>query len=255
MALMKNEWIKAWHGRKIWVFLLVLAVCILLGSILTGFLLSFSEGELGGPFFLLLGFTTLVPFVNIYMVVQITGAIAGEYRSGTIKQLLIRPVSRNKLLFVKWFSMSILGILLISLLVLILYLLNMIFFDSASTWSAMGGQALEFIYLSIPTMLFYLFLAALFAALTRSTAVTIIITLVPYFFGGLFNILLEFYEWPKWIVLTHLDLVGLYGMGDVGAVFMTTPFERSWQSILFILLHVVVFAVIAHILFKKRDVL
>lgn len=255
MALMKNEWIKAWHGRKIWIFLIVLAACILLGSILTAVLLNFTDGPLGGPFFLVLGFTTLAPFINIYMVVQIAGAISGEFRSGTIKQLLIRPVSRNKLLFAKWISIILLGIVLYILLAAVLYLLNMLFFDSASSWMAMGEQTLQFIYYSLPTMLFYIFLALLFATLTRSTAITIVVALVPYFFGSLFGVLIEFYEWPKWIVLTHLDLVSMYAMGDMGSAFMTTPFDHSWQSILFILLHVVVFAIIGHILFKKRDVL
>ncbi len=252
MALMKNEWMKAWYGRKIWVFIVVIAACILLGTGLTVFLNSLDNGGLTGSLFLELGFPLLAPIINIYMVIQVSGAIAGEFRSGTAKQLLIRPVSRTKLLVTKWFSMAVLGILFYLLIAFVLFLINMILFGSNVSWTDGANTMMSLVAYSLPSMLFYIMLAVLVACLTRSTALTIVITLIPYFFGDIFTILLNFYEWPKWVIFTHLDLVNIYYMEET---FIQQPFDYAWQSILFIGLHGVIFLVLAHIVFKKRDVL
>ncbi len=52
------------------------------------------------------------------------------------------------------------------------------------------------------------------------------------------------------MVFTHLNVYGNYG----GQVFGEPPMENMWLSIAFVAAHVVTFLVIAHLVFKKRDV-
>lgn len=252
LSLMKNEFKKAWYGRKIWIFLIILFGSLLLGTGLTLLADSFAGSVLLGQLFLVLGFTTLAQMINIYVVIQMTGAVAGEFRSGTIKQLLIRPVSRHTLLFAKWFTTLLIGLGLYIAMSLVIYPIHMILFngDSSLSWGEGFLTTLRFMLYSLPGMTFYFTLALLIATLTRNTAITIVVALIPYFFGGIFTTLNEFFDWPKWIVLTHVDLINIFELQMFSA-----PFDGLWQSVLFILGHCILFLILGHILFKKRDVI
>ncbi|WP_059102880.1 ABC transporter permease [Shouchella shacheensis] len=251
IALIKNEWMKAWHGRKVWVFMLVMASFILLGLAGAFFIQANTEEALTSAEFAELGTGVLTTFVNLYAVILITGALAGEYATGTIKQLLIRPVSRSKVLFAKWMGNMLFGVVLFALVAAGTFTVGWAFFSTeqpiVETLSALGEMTLYM----LPTLIFYMSLATLIAVLTKSTALTILITFLPYFFASVLQMLIMQYEWAKWVVFTHVDVYSNYHLEGI----MEPPFENVWLSLGFISLHVAAFLIVAHIVFKKRDVL
>lgn len=96
-------------------------------------------------------------------------------------------------------------------------------------------------------------LATLIAVLTKSTALTIIITFAPMFFSSIIQLFIHQYEWSKWIVISHIDVFSNYYSNEM--IFMEPPFESMWGSLAFLGAHIVVILIAAHLVFKKRDVL
>lgn len=69
------------------------------------------------PWSALLAFSGLVEMVMIFAIVIAADKVAGEYTTGTMKLLLIRPHSRTKILFLKYIAVSLFAAVMLTLLV------------------------------------------------------------------------------------------------------------------------------------------
>ncbi|WZY01408.1 ABC transporter permease subunit [Bacillus sp. FSL W7-1360] len=251
--LMKNEWIKAWYGRKVWVFLIVLAACTILGTVVGVMMKNYADAYID-----LLFFETVFPifagFVSLYAVILVSGALAKEFSSGTIKQLFIRPVSRTRILLSKWISIMLLSFLLLLGAGFILFLVEMLFFTENTTWMIGFKTMWSMVLHHTPTLLFYIALATLIGVWMRSTALTIVVAFIPMFFKGILMLLLMQYDWSKWIVFMHFELYNSYEK-PVDLIFSSELFDSVWHSAAYIGAHILILLLISHLIFKKRDVL
>lgn len=167
-------------------------------------------------------------FVILYSFVLITGAISGEFASGTIKQLLIRPVSRHRILLSKWVASLLLSIGLYALMMLVIFLFGLFFPHQQSLVDTLIDAGLFVLY-ATPTFVFYVSFATLVAVITRNTAVTVVITILPYFFADIFLMIANQYEWTQWVVFRHIDVFTNYHP----ASFFEPPFESMWLRLAF----------------------
>ncbi|MED4129514.1 MULTISPECIES: ABC transporter permease [Shouchella] len=254
MGIIYNEWLKSWYGRKVWLFALIMLLFI--GGAVALFL--FTQSNLGSPMvaddFAEVSVSVFPTFVMLFGVVLIAGAIAGEFSSGTVKQLLIRPTSRHAILFGKWFGNLLLAMFMLFAIVLLSTVIGLIVF---STEGMSTGETFRTIFemaiYQLPTLVFYMALATLIAVLTKSTALTIIITFAPLFFSGILQLFISQYEWSKWLIVSHIEFFSNYYDSEI--MFVEPPFESMWGSLAFLGAHIVVILIAAHLVFKKRDVL
>ncbi|GAF12205.1 bacitracin transport permease protein BcrC [Bacillus sp. JCM 19046] len=252
IGLLYNEWLKSWYGRKMWLFSLVMLLFIA-GAVGIALL---TQANTSGPLlateFAELSVFVFPLFVMLFGVVLIAGAIAGEFTSGTVKQLLIRPSSRSTLLFTKWFGNLLLATISLFLIVLLTTILGIVIFSTeGQSISTLLSDMLIMGAYQLPTLIFYMALATLVAVVTKSTALTIIITFAPMFFGGILQLFIMNYDWAKWVFVTHVEFFSNYH--EFGTTI--APFESMWASLAFLGGHVVVILLVAHIVFQKKDVL
>ncbi|GAK14739.1 ABC transporter permease subunit [Geomicrobium sp. JCM 19039] len=249
MNLLINEWMKAWYGRKVWIFMSVMGVAVTFTFFVALLMNMNFDLMITTEDFITVG-SAMSFFVILYSFVLITGAISGEFASGTIKQLLIRPVSRHRILLSKWVASLLLSIGLYALMMLVIFLFGLFFPHQQSLVDTLIDAGLFVLY-ATPTFVFYVSFATLVAVITRNTAVTVVITILPYFFADIFLMIANQYEWTQWVVFRHIDVFTNYHP----ASFFEPPFESMWASIGFLGLHIAVFLAVSHIVFKKRDVI
>jgi len=119
LNVLKNELIKLFARRKIYVFLsilLIVSLAVLASSLITRNLNSFIK-EYGQTFPLTLFDSTASIIIPIFIIILIADLVTEEYVDGSLKLSLLRPVSRRKLLLGK------MGALVIGIMVLLLFLL------------------------------------------------------------------------------------------------------------------------------------
>ncbi|GIN10355.1 ABC transporter permease [Shouchella clausii] len=251
IGLIHNEWLKSWYGRKMWLFSIVMAV-FMVGALGVALLVQANTDiTIAAEDFSEISVMLFPTFIMLYGVVLIAGAIAGEHANGTVKQLLIRPTSRTKILISKWAGNFLLAGLAFGLLVLVTTAAGLIAFQSDITvLEIIKDTAVTALY-QLPTLVFYMALATLIAVLTKSTALTIIITFLPMFFGSIVQFFIVRYEWSKWMVLSHIDFYSNYH--EFGT--MPEPFANMWASLGFLAAHIALILLVAHVVFQKRDVL
>lgn len=254
MGIVYNEWLKSWYGRKVWVFIIVMGV-FLAGAVALSLLTQANMGDpMNAAVFAEISVSMFPMFVMLFGVVLIAGAIAGEFANGTIKQLLIRPTSRHALLFGKWFGNLLFSLFMFFAIVIVSVVTGLFIFSTEGlSITEIFSNVFEMALYQLPTVVFYIALATLIAVLTKSTALTIIITFAPMFFSSLVQLFISQYEWSKWIIVSHVEFFGNYYSTDMA--FGAPPFESMWASLAFLLAHIVIILLVAHLVFKKRDVL
>ncbi|SDB81991.1 ABC transporter permease [Shouchella lonarensis] len=250
MGLWKNEWIKAWYGRKISIFLMVMAGLIVLGIGLS-LLVDTSEDKMTAMEFSFQSTSLFTTLGILYGVILMTGAIASEFSTGTVKQLCIRPMSRFQVLIAKWTGNMVFSLAIIVFVYMITIIAGVIFFplegeSMGHVFYDMGKQLLYY----VPTLFFYIGLATMMAILTKNTAVTLVVTLLPFFFSTIVSILAATVDWSKWLFFTHIHVWNNYHPDGM----QLAPFDSMWASITFLTLHALLFLFIAHVVFKRRDV-
>src|SRR5690606_35934875 len=72
----------------------------------------------------ILGAAGLVYVVTLFTIIVAGDSLAGEFATGTIKLLLIRPANRTKILLSKYFASLLFGLLLLAVLFVVSVLAN-----------------------------------------------------------------------------------------------------------------------------------
>ncbi|MDQ0207011.1 ABC transporter permease subunit [Alkalicoccobacillus murimartini] len=263
LSLLQNEWIKTYYRNKFMVFSIIIFSLLLFGVGATLFFENYDFGEnavpvdpVGSLGFALGALNSMSVFVLVFSVVIIISSIVGEYKSGTMKQLLIRPISRTQVLLSKWVVAFIVSLGMFVAIAAIGLLLGAIFFSfDTSVIEAISTLGLWILY-NMPALFFYQAFALCLAVLTRSSALSLSSVIVLYFVGNIvFMFLLEF-DWSRFIILANLSLqdyssnVHLQVAGGPLLEGMTLGF-----SLTMIAIYSFVLLLVPHIIFKKRDVL
>lgn len=246
-ALLTNEWLKLYKKKSFFVYLAVMAVFIGIGAyaVYRGWMegidsaLGFAES-----FVAMNSAGQILPMVAI---IAIANIVPQEFRMGTIKFLLIRAQSRNKILVSKYAVTLLFSLMLIAatlLMALITGLALYGFGGDGQLWPQIGENVL---YLTIYTFVF-VSLTFMIGVLTKSSGATVGIAMFCVMLGGLFTLLLIRYSFIKYVLFPNVDL-SVYEGGGAMPHGMTLAFSATVIGA-----YLLLFLITSFVTFRKRDV-
>ena len=208
------------------------------------------------------GSSGLLTIMCVIMIIIAGGIIAGEFGQGTIKFLLINPVSRARIFWAKYASVIILMILT-SIFTFLSNVIATAFAGNAGITAPLLNYANESIHTGsvlsvvVTTYAFALVefivvitIAFMISALFRSTAVSIGISLFVMFIGStateLFAVLKL--DYGRYLVFANWDILGIkYGNG-------LFPHMTVTGAVITIIIYMVLFLFIARDAFVRKEV-
>lgn len=205
--------------------------------------------------------TTFTGIAALFTIVIAAGMVASEFSWGTVKLLLIRPVSRTKILLAKYTSTLLFALLMLVLLFSSSFLFGLLFFGFAGAetpyLSYSNGRVIEHNMVTHIVQLFgfrsidlvmMVTLAFMISTVFRSSSLAIGISLFLMFTGPQLVQLLSQYDWAKYILFANTDLQQ-YTTGTPLVEGMSMTF-----SIVMLMIYFGLFAFLALFIFNKRDV-
>jgi len=205
---------------------------------------------------------SIIELAGMFTIIIAAGIVASEFNWGTIKLLLIRPVSRSRILVAKYLTVLIFALIVVALCFSYSTVLGFILFggpENASpylnyhqgtvTEQSMFMHLLSSYGLNSVNMLMLATMAFMISAVFRSSSLAIGISLFLMFTGAQLTSLVAMkYDWAKYILFANTDLTQ-YFEGSPLVEGMTLPF-----SIIVLAVYFILFQLLAHLVFKKRDV-
>lgn len=244
---MANEWLKLYKKRSFFVPYIIMAGFIALFAYLTQFMGTITN-YLSAPQFaeVIISMKGLGQFLVILGVICTAGIVSREYQLGTIKFLLIRSVSRERILASKLVMALLYGFSLTMFsLVGSLVIGGLLFgFDG----QGQGDELLRELIYQLVYMTVYIIVTFMNGVLTRSSGATIGISLAFIMLEGLIVSLMPRYEAIKYLFVAHTNL-SVYENGGVPIAGVTMPF-----SLIMLAVYILLFLGVSFVTFKKRDV-
>lgn len=204
----------------------------------------------------------LVMFVGLFTIIVSAGIVASEFTWGTIKLLLIRPISRSKILISKYITVLLYGLSQLVVLFVVSFLLGLILFGGigeSAHLAYVDGAVVEqnMVWYLIKTYLLKTIdvammatMAFMISAVFRSSSLAIGISVFLLFMGSNLTTLIAMkFDWAKFSLFANTDLTQYTGFQQPVVKGMTMGF-----SITMILVYFVIFQVLAFVFFTKRDV-
>jgi ABC-2 type transport system permease protein len=203
--------------------------------------------------------------VTLFVVVVGSANVAAEFSDGTIKQLLIRPHQRWRILLSKYIAVIIYALLLVLTLIVSGYIIGLLLFGSGDFNMKMFEITLEgrkvaivgtqfwlkMLYF-IPSLLIIMTIAFMLSTLFKSQALAVGIGIFVLFFsstlGGIILMLADKYTWAKLLIFPHLDLT-VYALQDRILEDITLPVSLSILAVYY-----AVFMMLTFFFFQKRDI-
>lgn len=204
----------------------------------------------------------LVILITLFTVIIAGDSLAGEFTTGTIKLLLIRPVNRLKILLAKYLSMIKFGILLLLILFVVSTLINGLlykfgFMDLPLVSVNADGQIVErnmvtnlwktYLLNGVSTIIFVT-MAFMISSAFRSSTMAIGFSIFALFAGSIVSELVQRYEWSKYLLFANIDL-SQHLSGRPYQEGMTLSF-----SIMVLSAYFIIFNLVAWLVFTRRDV-
>lgn len=204
----------------------------------------------------------ILSFVGIFVIVVAAGMVSSEFSWGTVKLLLIRPISRIKILLSKYLTVILFGLMLLAWLFILSWIAGVIFFGlpegSTSHLAYVGGEVVERnivvqliveYLLSSIDLLMLATMAFMISAVFRNSNLAIGLALFLMFMGQTATMLLAAkFEWAKYILFANTNLT-VYFDGVPPVESMTLTFSIVMLIVYFLAFHMLSFTV-----FAKRDV-
>ncbi|WP_226085088.1 ABC transporter permease [Mesobacillus sp. S13] len=203
--------------------------------------------------------------VTLFVVVVGSANVASEFSDGTIKQLLIRPHQRWRILLSKYIAVIIYALLLVLTLIVSGYLIGLILFGSGDfnmkifeitlegrKVAIVGTQFMLKMLYFIPSLLIIMTIAFMLSTLFKSQALAVGIGIFVLFFsstiGGIILMLADKYTWAKFLIFPHLDLT-VYALQDRILENITLPVSLSILAVYY-----AIFMMLTFFFFQKRDI-
>lgn len=204
----------------------------------------------------------LSSIISLFTIIVAAGIISNEFKWGTIKLLLIRPISRTKILFSKYvsvliFALTLLIFLLVTSLVVgaILFGLNGVnpsIVQQQAGGFAQNGVLSEIVQdygLSLVTLVMMATFAFMISAIFRSSSMAIGLAIFLMMAGNAIVAFLSQYGWSKYILFANTNLQQYMGGAEPLIEGMTLTF-----SIVVLLVYFALFIGAAWTAFTKRDI-
>jgi len=203
--------------------------------------------------------------VTLFVVVVGSANVAAEFSDGTIKQLLIRPHHRWRILLSKYIAVIIYALLLVLTLIVSGYIIGLILFGSGDfnmkifeitlegrKVAEVGTQFMLKMLYFIPSLLIIMTIAFMLSTLFKSQALAVGIGIFVLFFsstiGGIILMLADKYTWAKFLIFPHLDLT-VYALQDRILEDITMP-----VSLAILAVYYAIFMMLTFFFFQKRDI-
>lgn len=204
----------------------------------------------------------VISLITLFTIIVGASSVASEFSWGTIKLLLIRPVSRSKILLSKYLSTILFALLCLIILLVASLLVGSILFgfngigqpyltviDGEVRERAMLVHVLGQYGLSSINLIMMSTFAFMISTVFRSSALSIGLAIFLMFAGvSATGVIAMKYDWAKYILFANTDLsLYLEGMPLIEGMTMTF-------SIIMLLIYFVVFNALTWFVFNKRDV-
>ncbi|WP_147532459.1 ABC transporter permease [Bacillus marasmi] len=204
----------------------------------------------------------MIDFVGIFIITIAAGIVASEFNWGTIKLLLIRPISRAKILTSKYITVFLFGLLMLTITFLLSGILGAILFgfpdkptpyllyqEGVVSELPIGLYLIVYYCLKSINMVMLVTMAFMMSAVFRNSSLAIGLSIFLMFMGGNVTQLLAVkYEWAKYILFANTNLMQ-YFEGRPMIEGMSLSF-----SVVMLLLYFCLFIGLAYYVFKKRDI-
>lgn len=198
--------------------------------------------------------THLLFIVQLFTLVIAGDIISSEFSWGTIKLLLIRPVTRGKILLAKFAATVAFSLICMTILGVVSLLFGAVFFQ----WTPETGNALSIlkklgiIYGSYAVEVIVMAsLAFMLSSVSRSSTLAVGLSVFLFFAGAFSTEVLKTWakSWGKYLLFANLDLTPYFLGYDTPFPGMTLSYSLTMLAIHFGLFHLV-----AWWAFAKRDV-
>ncbi|SHN31529.1 ABC transporter permease subunit [Gracilibacillus kekensis] len=204
----------------------------------------------------------LAMLISLFTIIIAAGIVSNEFKWGTIKLLLIRPISRTKILFSKFVTVLLFSISMQIFLFLISLLIGLIFFGMNGlnpNIVQMGTEGIEEVSVFSEIITQYglymvnLIMMATFAfmisTIFRNSAMAIGLAIFLMFTGNTIISFLSDYDWAKYILFANTNLRQYIGDGSPVIDSMTLGFSITVLAVYF-----VIFLLVSWLSFTRRDV-
>ncbi|WDC85777.1 ABC transporter permease subunit [Caloramator sp. mosi_1] len=197
-----------------------------------------------------------------------------EYSLGTIKLLLVKPVSRVKLYISKYIALMTYAIFVLLFISIVGYIIGGFFvgfgglFDDRIVGMKRLGQEYGYMtdyssaylitnfkyYLQILLLLILLFavfiaFSMLISVFTKSATVSLVATMGLIIFGNIISGIFSQYTWTKFLLMPHFNLLRHLEGG-----FLYSGVSLSF-SIFTITIYTIIFMIIGIFSFKQKDII
>ncbi|MEH7379831.1 ABC transporter permease [Bacillus sp. JJ1533] len=203
----------------------------------------------------------IVSLITLFTIVVGASSVASEFTWGTIKLLLIRPVSRAKILLSKYLATILFALFSLVLLFVVSFIIGSIFFgsgdsiphlvyrDGAVHEVLMVSHILGVFGLKSINLIMMSTFAFMISTIFRNSGLAIGLAIFLMFAGVNATALLAMkFDWAKYILFANTDL-SQYLTGYVLVEGMTMQF-----SIVMLIIYFVIFNALTWFVFTKRDV-
>ncbi|MDP4083399.1 MAG: ABC transporter permease [Bacillota bacterium] len=204
----------------------------------------------------------LIQLAGLFTIIISAGIVASEFNWGTIKLLLIRPISRVMILLSKYVTVLLFALLMLSILFVFATVVGAFLFgfpeQTSSYLNYVNGKVTEqnmvlhlMIYYGLNSinMIMLTTMAFMISSVFRNSSLAIGISIFLLLTGAQITTLLAIkFSWAKYLLFANTDLTQ-YFEGTPVVDGMTLGF-----SIIMLLLYFLVFQALAFSVFKKRDV-
>lgn len=203
----------------------------------------------------------VLSFAGLFMIIIAAGMVASEFTWGTIKLLLIRPISRAKILVAKYTTVILFGLLLVMLSFAVSAGIGAVLFGNVGDSVHLAyenGKVIEqsqIVYLlksyllRSVDLLMMATMAFMISTVFRNNSLAIGISLFLMLVGQNITMLLAIkFEWTKYLLFANTYLMQ-YESGRVPVEGMTMGFSLAVLAVYFIVFHLLSF-----LSFSKRDV-
>jgi ABC-2 type transport system permease protein len=208
------------------------------------------------------GSASMVLVITVFTIIIAGDILAGEFSSGTIKLLLIRPANRLKILIAKYISSLMFGILLLLTLFVVSVTVNGVLFGFGDLNLPLievtyDGYIVEknmvlnlwktYLLNGVSTIL-YVTMAFMISSAFRSSTMAIGFSIVALFGGNILLEGLQRFDWSKYLLFANTDLTQ-YLSGRPYHDGMTLSFSIGVLAVYFL-----AFNLISWLMFTRRDV-
>lgn len=239
----------------------------------SAFSTSISSGENVSAFdFTYYGLGVCSVIVIIFCIIIGAGMVAGEHTNGTLRMLMIRPFSRNKIISSKIISTVLLAFLFILFATLILFISGAIMYGvnltpilfvlNANTVIEMSPILYLIIYILLLTLKIYIYclIAIAISVLFKSNIAAVLVSVLLYIITIIFGVAFSSSMWLTFLPAGNFDIFKYFGGSLVNTQALTslsTPVLHG-SSLIFSVIYTIVIIIalefLTHFVFKRREI-